>query len=188
VVYDPSPSHPPPTRPLMHSRSHSQPNVVRLGHPSRPYYSAIRKSMSRPNSPLGDSMDPPRPASMALPSRVSSPAPTSFGYLPHTFDDTDDEDAFIPPPTSRRPSSSRFSVGLGGFTSPASTLHSGSSVSGEMEMRMALAALARESHQPDSSFQFQETGKMHASVSWRVRRLGKGLKDLVRRKHGYAGQ
>ncbi|KAJ6483903.1 hypothetical protein DFH09DRAFT_399471 [Mycena vulgaris] len=186
-VYDPSSLHPP-TKPLSHSRSHSQPNIVRLGHPSRPYYSAIRKNMSRPNSPLGNSStNPSRPASMALPSHVSGliqPPPTSFGHLPTAFYDTDDEGTSITPVTSHhRPSSSIFSFGLGGFSSPTSGLHSGSSVSGEMEMRMALAALARESHQQDSSFQFQETGKMHASVSWRVRQLAKGLKDLVRRKH-----
>jgi len=178
------------TRPVMHSRSQSQPNVVRLGHPSRPYYSAIRKNMSRPNSPSGDSsMNLSRPASMVVPSHVSSlirsSSPTSFGYLPHTFDDTDDEELFASPPPSHRRSSSRFSFGLGGFSSPASALHSGSgsSASGEMEMRMALAALAREAQQSDSSFQFEETGKLHASVSWRVKQLGKGLKDLVRRKH-----
>ncbi|KAJ7675320.1 hypothetical protein B0H17DRAFT_132089 [Mycena rosella] len=189
-VYNPTSLHPPTKPLLMHSRSHSQPDFVRLGHPARPYYSAIRKNMSRPNSPLeNSSMNPSRPASMAPPSHASSslqPSPMSFGYLPNAFDDdTDDDDTFISPPPSHRRSSSRFSFGLGGFSSPASALQSGSSVSGEMEMRMALAALARESHEQGSGFQFQETGKMHASVSWRAKQLGKRLKDLVRRKHGY---
>jgi hypothetical protein len=48
-----------------------------------------------------------------------------------------------------------------------------------MEMRMALAALAAGQ---DSSFQFQETGKLQNSVHDRVKKLGKGLKDLVRRR------
>ncbi|KAJ7109919.1 hypothetical protein C8R44DRAFT_883942 [Mycena epipterygia] len=186
VVYDPVPlPYPyPSTKPLMHSRCHSQPNI-RLGHSSRPYYSAIRKNMSRPNSPLGNSSPPPsRPASVALP--ISQPPPMSFGYLPQALDDTeddDDDDAFLSPVISPRPSSSRFSFGLGRFNSPASALHSGFSVSGEMEMRMALATLAREARLQHSGFQFQETGKMHDAVGWRVRKLGKGLKDLVRRKH-----
>ncbi|KAJ7103244.1 hypothetical protein B0H15DRAFT_202563 [Mycena belliarum] len=165
------------TKPIVHNRSHSQPNVVRLGHPTRPYYSAIRSNMSRPSSPLGNtSANLSRPVSTVLPSHISSSSP-------NILDDTEDGDTFLPPATSRRPSSSKFSLGFGGFSSPASALHSGASVSGEMEMRMALAALARESHQQDTSFQFQETGKKHASVGWRVKQVGKSLKSLVRRKH-----
>jgi len=187
VVDDPSPLYP--ARPQMHSRSQSQPTNIRLGHPSRPYYSAIRQNMSRPNSPLGNSsMKPSRPASMMmLPSHVSSliqPSPNSFSSVPHLLDDMDDDVTLVASASSHRPSSSRFSFGFG---SPASTaLHSGSSVSGEMEMRMALAALAREARQQDPSFQFQETGK-NSSVSWRVKKLGQGLKDLIRGKHSYTG-
>ncbi|KAJ6575414.1 hypothetical protein B0H19DRAFT_1064095 [Mycena capillaripes] len=179
----------PPTKPQTHSRSHSQPAHIRLGHPSRPYYSAIRKNMSRPSSPLGDaSIVSSQPGSRSRPNSVALPSyelsPTSFGYLPHSPDTTDDDHTFISQPaTSHRPSSSRFSFGLGGFGSSASGPQSGFSVSGEMEMRMALAA----SRQQDSSFQFQETGKMQNSVSGRVRKLGKGLKDLVRKKQ-YASQ
>ncbi|KAJ7161285.1 hypothetical protein C8R43DRAFT_992185 [Mycena crocata] len=191
VVNDPSPLRSE-TKPMMHNRSHSQPNIVRLGHPSRPYYSAIRKNMSRPNSPLGNaSMTPSRSTSTIIPALISSlnqPSPASFGYLPHVFDDTDDDDAPSSPATSRRPSSSRFSFGFGGFSTPASALNSGFSVSGEMEMRMALAALAREAQEQGPSLQFQETGKTHDSVGGRVRKLGKGLKDLVRRRHGYTRQ
>ncbi|KAI3615930.1 hypothetical protein WG66_010260 [Moniliophthora roreri] len=40
-----------------HSRVYSQPNVARLGHPSRPYYSAIRKDVMSPPSP--NTMPPP---------------------------------------------------------------------------------------------------------------------------------
>lgn len=174
---DDSPSYPP-TKPQMHmhARTQSQPNV-RLGHPSRPYYSAIRKNMSRPNSPYdspyGSSS---RPAS---PSRATSP---TFGYLPQTFEDSDDDET---PSASRAASpstlASRFSFG------GSSALHSGFSVSGEMEMRMALAALSR-GQQQESSFQFQETAKAPSSVHGRVMKLGKGLKDLVRKKHAYASQ
>jgi len=116
-----------------------------------------------------------RPTSMALP-RATSP---TFDYFPHTFEDTDDDET---PAASRAASPSGFSFGLGG----SSVSHSGFSVSGEMEMRMALAALAI--GQQDSSFQFQETGKMQSSVREQVKKLGKGLKDLVRRKHANASQ
>lgn len=55
-------------------------------------------------------------------------------------------------------------------------------------MRMALAALSR-GQQQDSSFQFQETAKaQQSSVHGRVMKLGKGLKDLIRKKHAYASQ
>jgi len=168
---DDSPPLYPPTKPLTHNRTHSQPDV-RLGHPSRPYYSAIRKNMSRPDSSNGNSS---RPTSMALPCRATSPA---FGYLPQTFEDTDDDET---PSVSRAASPSGFSFGHG-----PSMSHSGFSVSGEMEMRMALAALAI--GQQDSSFQFQETGKMQSSVRGQVKKLGKGLKDLIRGKHAYASQ
>ncbi|KAF8215908.1 hypothetical protein K438DRAFT_1799694 [Mycena galopus ATCC 62051] len=129
-----------PTKLQTHNRSHSQPNV-RLGHPSRPYYSAIRKNMSRPNSSCEDSStNSSRPTSLAYPSRATSP---TFGYLPQTFEDTDDDET---PNASRAASPSAFPFNL------------------------------------DSSFQFQETGKLQNSVHDRVKKLGKGLKDLVRRR------
>ncbi|KAJ7878602.1 hypothetical protein B0H13DRAFT_972774 [Mycena leptocephala] len=174
----------PPTKPQMHNRSHSQPTHIRLGHPSRPYYSAIRKNMSRPNSPSANaSMNSSRPASRSRPNSVAMEPSPSLGYLPHTPDTTDDDHTFMLPTTAHRPSSSRISFGFGGVGSSASALHSGFSVSGEMEMRMALAALARGTRQEASDFQFQETGRMQNSVSGRVRKLGRGLKDLIRRKH-----
>ncbi|KAJ7751193.1 hypothetical protein DFH07DRAFT_526809 [Mycena maculata] len=188
VVDDPSPLRPP-TRPQMHNRSQSQPGSIRLGHSSRPYYSAIRQNMSRPNSPLqNSSTNTLRPASMLSPplSSLFQPSPTPLGYHPHGFDDSDDDDMLVSPAPSHRPSSSRFSFGFGGFGSSASGLHSGSSMSGEMEMRMALATLAREARQRDPSFQFEETGR-HTSVSLRVKKLGQGLKDLIRGKRTSVG-
>ncbi|KAJ7040323.1 hypothetical protein C8F04DRAFT_253146 [Mycena alexandri] len=188
MIYPASPIHEPPplhpTRSQMHNRTYSQPtNNIRLGHPSRPYYSAIRKNTSRPNSPLGDSsMNPSPPTSLALPSRASlQPSPTSFGYIPNAFDDADDDDPLIRRASSHRRTASRFAFGLGGHSSSASALPSGFSVSGEMEMRMALAALA--SGEPDSDFHFQETGKMDSSVGKRMKRFSKGLKDLINKKH-----
>ncbi|KAK7063977.1 hypothetical protein R3P38DRAFT_2821599 [Favolaschia claudopus] len=166
----------PSTKPQMtHHRAHSQPNV-RLGHPSRPYYSAIRKNMSRPSSPYGSSVTASsRPSSMAFSSRTTSP---TFGHLPEAFEDTDDDDET--PAPSRAASPSRFAFG------GVSTSHPGFSVSGEMEMRMALAALAAGQRQ-DSSFQFRETVTPPTTVRGRVKQLGKGLKDLVRR-HAHASQ
>ncbi|KAJ7631231.1 hypothetical protein FB45DRAFT_683726, partial [Roridomyces roridus] len=142
--------------PYTHNRCNSQPNI-RLGHPKRPLYSAIRPNMSRPSSPT---MKPPRPTSM----------------LPASHD-------ALVSPAGPPPSSSRFSFGFGSFPSSQThaALHSGSSVSGEMEMRMALASLAREAHEQDASFQFKETSK-RSSMSWRVKKLGQGLKDLLRGK------
>ncbi|KAJ6621072.1 hypothetical protein B0H10DRAFT_2018525 [Mycena sp. CBHHK59/15] len=187
VVYESSPLAHAPTRPHIHSRTQSQPSNIRLGHPSRPYYSAIRKNMSRPNSPLANaSTNPSRPTSMVLSQSPPIAQRPSFDYLQRIFDDTEDingDEVAFGSPHSRRGSASRFSFGLGGFSSPPSTSNSGFSVSGEMEMRMALAALAREAHQQDPSFQFQETGRMQSTISWHVKKLGRGLKDLVRRKH-----
>ncbi|KAJ7651658.1 hypothetical protein DFH06DRAFT_550148 [Mycena polygramma] len=89
---------------------------------------------------------------------------------------TDDDHTLIaPPPVSRRPSASRFSFGLGGFGSGASPPQSGFSVSGEMEMRMALAALARETRQQDTSFQFQETGKIQNFCRWTGEEVGERI-------------
>ncbi|KAJ7293045.1 hypothetical protein C8J57DRAFT_1267952 [Mycena rebaudengoi] len=190
-----------PSRPS-HNRSNSQPtNAVRLGHPTRPYYSAIRKNMSRPSSPVPPV--PSRPTSMGLPSarplsRASGTLFPPIDHHHHPFDqpddeddeyaDDDDRDAPRARPRSRhRLSTARFS--FGGLlphraSSPASALSSGFSVSGEMEMRMALAALARDAPegQPSASeYQFQETPP---AAHGRIRRLGRGLKDLVWRRHG----
>ncbi|KAJ7070798.1 hypothetical protein C8F01DRAFT_1107899 [Mycena amicta] len=121
-----------------HVRSES----LRLGHPRRPYYSAIRSNMSRPSSPQGS---PPRPGL--------------------SVEEHDLESPVISP-------NSRFRIGFGALSPPSNP---GFSVSGEIEMRMALADLARQSrgeqeHQPHS-------------LGRRVKKLRKGLRDLVRRKH-----
>lgn len=181
VCNDPSPLHGT-SRPPMHNRTHSQPTYVRLGHPSRPYYSAIRSNMSRPNSPGSASINISRPASLASPSHIATLFPSSFA---RTIDDSDDGDSPISPVISPRPSSSRFSfrMGFGGFSTPPSALNSGFSVSGESEMRIALATLARESRRQDARFQVQGTEKTQGSFTSRARKLGQGLKDLIHRKH-----
>ncbi|KAG9315388.1 hypothetical protein JVU11DRAFT_4535 [Chiua virens] len=55
------------------SHDHDAPPAnVRLGHPSRPYYSAIRKDMSRPTSPVFSITAP----------RTPSPIPSHVDYVP----------------------------------------------------------------------------------------------------------
>ncbi|KAF7303288.1 hypothetical protein MKEN_01292900 [Mycena kentingensis (nom. inval.)] len=167
--------HAPPTaaarsspRPVSHARSQSQP---RLGHPSRPIYSAIRPNMSppqsRPSSPHGS------------PPRVSpTTRPSAFALDEDLEDDTDHPVISLP-----RRSSSRFRIGFGAFSTPSSESNSGFSVSGEMEMRLALAELAREERARDEQqrknrFDKEEKG----SVGRRVKKIRQGLRDLVRRK------
>jgi hypothetical protein len=90
----------------------------RLGHPSRPYYTAIRKNMSQSASPRipSPSSSPPQPASSYLAPRPSTDytARSSTDYLGRTSG------------APERPSLPMRRVG-------------GGSVSGEMELHMALA-------------------------------------------------
>nr|GAT48473.1 predicted protein [Mycena chlorophos] len=168
----------PPYSPSMtHARSYSQPSTLRLGHSKRPLYSAIRSNMSRPSSP-----SPPtsRPTSPALLPRLT------LEVEGEDTEDIDDENDNTPVISPRR-SNSRFRIGFG------SSAPAGFSVSGEMEMRMALADLARESRRQEAleaqqraeqaaqaELPHHDSGK--GSVGRRVKKLRKGLRDLVRWK------
>lgn len=212
----------PASTPMNHTRSHSQPanaicKPVRLGHPSRPYYSAIRENMSRPTSlveyshsrSLSSSSITSRPLTILAPSpslRSASPLPGIFTHLPPSsfldspFDEDEDETSecsrprlarsSCPPSRTPRAASPGMGLGLGlGFSfshTPAkSTLvpslgfRSGFSMSGETELRMALAM----EHGGDDrdGYKFRDMGKGHHrhGLMERVKKLRRGLKHLV---------
>ncbi|KAF8442282.1 hypothetical protein L210DRAFT_845869 [Boletus edulis BED1] len=139
---------------------------VRLGHPSRPYYSAIRKDMSRPTSPV---------FSIAAP-RTPSPIPPQVDYLPRGTKSLDCGDrSGIQYARELRP----MSMVLSGQTPPM--VGSGFSLSGEMELRMNLARW-RQEDAPDEpgGYHFRETGRSpKMNMKGRVKQLGRGLKELV---------
>jgi len=179
-----SPSSPPAPRPLfipitktqIHTRSHSTPDAIRLGHPNRPYYGAIRNNMSRPTSIIEYSHCSP-PAS-SRPTSILLSSPPGLSRLPQATED----EIFVPPamsplssisPTSSSTAYSPF--GGFGFLSPVSRSghRSGGSLSGETEMRMALAR-----EDADDEYRFHDTVKKGGTL----KKLGQGLKGIVRRK------
>ena len=116
-------------------------SVARLGHPSRPYYTAIRPHFNDWGT------------------RSSTPAPG-----PPTLSDTGQ---MPPPPAPERPSFE--------FTRPRSSMTSGWSLSGEMELQIKLSQ-RREGEEEEGA-----VGK-RGSIARGVRRLGIGLRDLVLRR------
>jgi hypothetical protein len=163
-------------RMILHSPNitpqHSETNLVRtaystpephsghffpLGHPSRPYYSAIRKNMSRPSSPFDNN------TSNSL--RSFSPLPYSHSSLPNdSFQD--DYSAFHTPPTSSR----LFSSSVTGF-----------SLSGETEMRIALARQqVRNSPDELTDYKFHDTRKTGKGRLRRVvKKMSRGFKHFM---------
>ncbi|KAF9007500.1 hypothetical protein BDQ17DRAFT_218899 [Cyathus striatus] len=137
----------------------SSPNSDRLGSPTRPYYTAIRKNMpsvshSRPNSvtlpsrPV--SCPPPRPFSVltSSPSSPLSPPVSALASIP---------DAEIYPlPRSSMPPPPSFGFGA-----------EGCSVSGETELRMALGEMR------------YKDNRGNGSLVGRVKKLRKGLKEML---------
>ncbi|KAG2132976.1 hypothetical protein DEU56DRAFT_811601 [Suillus clintonianus] len=139
---------------------------VRIGHPSRPYYTAIRKNMSRPGTPG-------LPSSL---SRTPSPMPSDYDYAPRATRSLDcGERISVQFGRDSRP----MSMVLPGQAVPVN-LYSGFSLSGETEMRMNLARWRREDG-PDEpgDYLFKETGHRRNGIKGRVKKLGKGLRDLV---------
>lgn len=154
---------------LTPSHDHDAP-PVRLGHPNRPYYSAIRKDMSRPTSPV---------FSIAAP-RTPSPIPSHMDYVPRGTKSLDcdcGDRSSIQYAQELRPMSMVLS---GRPTSPI--LGAGFSLSGEMELRMDLARWRRE-NAPDEpgGYHFREMGRLPSKMNMkrRVKQLGRGLKQLV---------
>ncbi|KAF8840201.1 hypothetical protein BDN67DRAFT_904068 [Paxillus ammoniavirescens] len=140
---------------------------VRLGHPSRPYYSAIRRNMSRPTSPAFSISTP----------RTPSPIPSHLDYAPRETRSLDGGHRSIHNAPELRP----MSMILPGQAMSATTC-SGFSLSGETELRMNLARWRRE-NAPDEpgDYHFREMGRSRTKldVKGKVKKLSKGLKDLV---------
>lgn len=151
-------------------RSGPVPDDIPLGHPQRPLYTAIRKNMSRPESPT-----------------PSAAASASFDF--HVYErgtrSLDIDDA---PPALRYGSLARASQLAIAYTAARPALFTagtgaGFSVSGETEMRMDLAR-SRSMDGVPGDFAFREGKRRQegASVKARVKSLGKTLKGLLRVK------
>ncbi|KIK03020.1 hypothetical protein K443DRAFT_677175 [Laccaria amethystina LaAM-08-1] len=172
-----SPILPPPSSssspPSSSSQTQTTPTSIRIGHPNRPYYTAIRKNMSPPASP-SSSPPPSRPtSSMGLsPSRPtsligegdSSFPPSSFHhqrpislclgtgtgvgmFSPFVIDNAEEGQGAINvhSPTSK-PKPGAKNDGSSNKKAQEDTRGSiGFSMSGETELRMALASIQTES-------------------------------------------
>ncbi|KAG7444828.1 uncharacterized protein BT62DRAFT_1077579 [Guyanagaster necrorhizus] len=162
-------------------RSNSQSyNIPRLGHPHRPYYSSvIRKDLSRPTSPQPEyKPSESRPTSpMSL--RPSSPG-HGMAFSGRTSSVGHDFDLPTPPDldySSTFPSASTgYSPGEFGYIPPVDKLNNmGFSMSGEAELRMALA-----SGDDAGSFKFKDMSpKPRLGVRSQVKKFGKGLKNRL---------
>lgn len=139
---------------------------IRIGHPSRPYYTVIRKNMSRPGTPGLPSSLP----------RTPSPIPSDYDDAPRATRSLDCGER-IPVQFGR--DSRPMSMVLPGQAVPLN-LYSGFSLSGETEMRMNLARWRKEDGPEEpGDYLFKETGHRGKGIKGRVRKLGKGLRDLV---------
>lgn len=137
---------------------------VRIGHHSRPYYTVIRKNMSRPSTP---------------------------GHLPRTPSPIQSDYDYAPRGTKSLDCGERMSVQFGRDSRPMSmvipgqvipvSMYSGFSLSGETEMRMNLARWRMEDA-PDEpgDYLFKETGRCRRGIlKASVKKFGRGLRDLV---------
>ena len=159
VALTPSPAHSPLRTPV------SAEPPVRIGHPNRPYYTVIRKNMSRPGTPV-------------FPQRTASPIPKSdYDYAPRA---TKSLDCGERTPARFSLDSRPMSMVMPGQANLVNA-YSGFSLSGETEMRMNLARWRKEDA-PDEpgDYLFKETGRCrHGMLKGRVKKFGKGLRDLV---------
>lgn len=134
-----------------------------LGHPSRPLYTAIRKNMLAPITPPS--------------SGNTSPVRSTF-TSEHVDARAKSLDLQTSPPNVLPPDgccSSRFSH--------AADLSSGAgfSVSGETELRMALArwnTIGGTTAHPGYTFEYRQT-KRSSAVKLTVKKIGRGLRNLV---------
>ncbi|TFK35614.1 hypothetical protein BDQ12DRAFT_688036 [Crucibulum laeve] len=185
-----------------HTRSSSQPNngspSVRLGHPSRPYYTAIRKNVSRPTSTSSAitsddlpasfrpqsypiSMSQPRPVTMnsLLSSSPPSPSPLSTSFPPSTFS----QSSVSPYSEAYDDLSPRSLPGLPQTFSYNRSLGGGFSMSGETELRMALAGGGHSAGaaRGEDTYRFRDM-RRDAGLMGRVKKLRRGLKELLAAK------
>ncbi|KAF9238527.1 hypothetical protein BU15DRAFT_47708 [Melanogaster broomeanus] len=145
----------------------NDPPPVRLGHPSRPYYSVIRKNMSRPTSPVFSIYSP----------RTPSPIPSPLDYAPRETKSLDCGDRSCTYGQQLRP----MSMVLPGQDRSGSP-GPGFSLSGETELRMKLARWRHENALDEpGDYHFQEMGRSRSKMNMKgkVKKLSKGLKDLV---------
>ncbi|KAJ6488175.1 hypothetical protein C8R47DRAFT_1126932 [Mycena vitilis] len=154
-------------RPQRHKRSHSEPNALRIGHRTRPYYSVIRKNLSSHTNSGARQSIAPRPLSLAvLPPTNFEPCPTSIN---------DDEElgtafAFVTPAActyEARSPKSTLSARIGrGLSSPVSAVRA---MNKAAEMRGELAALVRQSGST------QDKSDARGAVAVRLKRFRRSL-------------
>ncbi|KAG6864862.1 hypothetical protein C0991_006716 [Blastosporella zonata] len=173
---------------------------VRLGHPSRPLYTAIRPNMPRPSSSSVTPSPPAppqkprssRPLSLPVLSRAPPPPPGIMSVL-STTSALEEEDGPEPGSAfesfaSRRRSActhdrDRVATRVPAFGSISRRHGGGFSLSGETELRMALASGGGGGDQEDV-FKFKDMGKKRG-VMKKMRQLKEGLKGLVMRSHDH---
>lgn len=191
---------------LSASSSHTQTDVrsksnstasVPLGHPNRPYYSAIRPNMSRPSSLVGSSYRPQSSLSthpsrpLSLPPHPRAPSPgilsvlsTSSVFSRSVFE----EDEYVHPVSpASAPSSAYDHVHQPPFTFAGSMSRHrvGFSLSGETELRMAISRDQDKMLGPgmvEETFKFRDmkkTSRRETRVMESVHKLKKGLKEFV---------
>ncbi|KAG6844285.1 hypothetical protein H0H87_008154 [Tephrocybe sp. NHM501043] len=174
-----------------HARSHSQPaNIVRLGHPSRPLYTAIRPNMSRPSSSSGPPSPPQTPQKLrphrptSLPARAPSPGIMTILSTTTALHEEEEPvfESFAYRPRSM-PSHDRTLTRLPAFGS-ISRHRGGFSVTGETELRMALAREGGGDHEDIFKFKDMED-RSGGKLLVKMRQLKEGLKGLIMRSHDH---
>ncbi|EIW57483.1 uncharacterized protein TRAVEDRAFT_72571 [Trametes versicolor FP-101664 SS1] len=136
----------------------SDPDMIPLGHPQRPLYTAIRKNMS-------------------------SPAPSVRGSLDATFDPTLLERGTRSLDIPRFNSLGRSYLSVAAYSRPVlfPPSASGFSVSGETELRMDLAR-SRSMEGVPSDFAFSEVKPDASRMKAKMKSFGKTLKSLLKGK------
>ncbi|EDR04068.1 uncharacterized protein LACBIDRAFT_295101 [Laccaria bicolor S238N-H82] len=109
---------PPSSSPILPPPSSPTSSPIRIGHPTRPYYTAIRKNMSSPPASPSSSPPPSRPTSLSVP---SASRPTSLGGPSPSrptslISGLGGEESF--PPSSFHHNQRPISLCLGGMFSP----------------------------------------------------------------------
>ncbi|OJT03377.1 hypothetical protein TRAPUB_6046 [Trametes pubescens] len=137
------------------------PDMIPLGHPQRPLYTAIRKNMLRP----------------------SSPAPSVRGSLDATFDTSMLERGTRSLDIPRFNSLGRSYLSVAAYSRPVlfPPSASGFSVSGETELRMDLAR-SRSMEGVPSDFAFSEVKPDASRMKAKMKSFGKTLKGLLKGK------
>ena len=135
-----------------HHRGQSSNNIPRIGHHTRPYYSTIlRRESARPSTSLGFQ-------SRSVSDQSSRPVSTSSTYF-------DRETSSFALPTTA------YSPGEFGYIPPSKKHNSGFSMSGETELRMALA------DDDVGSYKYKDMRK--GGVRGHVKRIGKEIRDKL---------